>query len=104
MAKSEVGKEINRLYSNLGFLQDRVKEYVLQIEDCKADAKNFKFNPYECYFYSPKVDYLDDECDLPEEQKMYAYTAFFKKALKAVEREIRKVKKQIKKLQRSQNG
>lgn len=102
MAKSAVGEEINSLYNALNGLKRVVANHVANINVCKSGAKNFKFNPYTFYEYSPKMDCWDDEIDLTYEQKMYAYISFFKEALKVTENEIREIKYEIKELQRSQ--
>jgi hypothetical protein len=102
MAKSAVGEEINSLYDALYRLKRVVANHVANINTCKSGAKNFKSNPYTFYDYSPKIDCWDEEVDLTSEQKMYAYLNFFKEQLKVTENEIRKIKREIKELQRSQ--
>lgn len=102
MAKSETGKQINDLYRQLDRLKSIARNNNSNLLFCKEESKNFKFNPYKFYDYSPKMDYWDEESDLSFEQKMYAYKNFFRDALKATEKEIRKTKKKLKELQRSQ--
>lgn len=102
MLEKTIGKQINELYRQLERLKAIARNNNSNLRFCKEESKNFKPNPYKFYDYSPKMDYWDEESDLSFEQKMYAYKGFFKDALKATEKEIRKVKYQIKELQRKQ--
>ena len=100
MAKSVTGEKIHELYRQLEKLRFNANNNSRHIKDFKKESK-FKFNPYEYYYYSPAgPNYWDEECDLSYEQKEYAYIAFFKEALRVTEKEIKKVKLQIKELQR----
>ncbi len=103
MAKSEIGNRIHGLYKDLERLKLTAENDNRHIRYFKKETK-FKFNPYGFYYYSPPgPNYWDEECDLSYEQKEYAYIAFFKEALRVTEREIKKIKLQIKELQRQQS-
>ena len=100
MAKSVTGEKIRELYRQLEKLRFNADNNNRQIRYFKKGIK-FKFNPYTYYYYSPAgPNYWDEECDLSYEQKEYAYISFFKEALRVTEKEIKKVKSQIKELQR----
>ena len=101
MSKSEKGKEIYKLYRKLDGLKSNARHLKCNLIDCKEVAKGFKFSPYAFYDYCPKVEYWEEEADLTSVQKSYAYTYFFREALKVTEKEIRTVKNKIKELQRS---
>lgn len=104
MAKTEVGKEICRLYSVLDLLRRQADFYNKKIKLCKRESNYFVFDPYTCYDYSPAgPERWDEELDLGYYEKMYAYVTFFQGALRTVEKEIRKIKRKIKELQRLQS-
>lgn len=105
MAKSKRGAEIHELYEKLERLRNVARYENGELNSRKAASKNFKFDPYKYYSYSPCTGYWEEcqEDDLRYEEKMYAYVFFFRDALKSTEKEIKRVKKQIKELQRLQS-
>ena len=92
---------------NLEFLQNKANAYYKQIANLKSDLKRIDKNPLDInkyVSYSPGgYHYWEEEEDLYNYQKYYAYLMYFRKLVKLVEDEIRKQKRLIKEEHREQN-
>lgn len=106
-ARSSGSMPMSERLHNLELLQNKANAYYKQIADLKSDLKRIGKNPLDInkyVSYSPGgYHYWEEEEDLYDYQKYYAYLMYFRKLVKLVEDEIRRQKRLIKEKHREQN-